>query len=111
MCSAFSLSFHIIYNFVIDPKKRYVSMRKLGGGKKTITATPRQLESLVRISEAHARMRYSSVVERMDVAEAIRLVRVAIQQAAIDPRTGIPLTFLTASHLARTNKYGCGLTC
>jgi DNA replication licensing factor MCM4 len=66
-------------------------MRKLGGGKKTITATPRQLESLVRISEAHARMRYSNVVERMDVAEAIRLVRVAIQQAAIDPRTGTSL--------------------
>jgi DNA replicative helicase MCM subunit Mcm2 (Cdc46/Mcm family) len=31
-------------------------------------------------------------VERIDVAEAIRLVKVAIQQAAIDPRTGIHRT-------------------
>lgn len=64
-------------------------MRKLGGGKKTITATPRQLESLVRIAEALARMRFSKVVERIDVDEAIRLMRVALQQAAIDPRTGM----------------------
>lgn len=75
-------------------------MRKLGGGKKTITATPRQLESLVRISEAHARMRFSKVVERIDVAEAIRLVRVALQQAAIDPRTGILKIFILLIPLA-----------
>src|SRR4051812_18679694 len=98
--------------------KGYVDMRKLGGNKKTITATPRQLESLIRLSEAHARMRYlfcldvctflhvglllqwlvgsfcddcarfSKVVERVDVAEALRLIRSALQQAAVDPRTG-----------------------
>jgi len=67
----------------------YVDMRKLGGNKKTITATPRQLESLVRLSEAHARMRFSESVEKTDVTEAIRLVKSALQQAAIDPRTGI----------------------
>jgi len=68
----------------------YLDMRKLGmiGGKKTITATPRQLESLIRIAEAHARIRFSSVVERIDVAEALRLVRSATQQAAMDPKTG-----------------------
>ncbi len=35
----------------------YVQMRKEGSGRGTITATPRQLESLIRLSEAHARMR------------------------------------------------------
>jgi hypothetical protein len=53
-------------------------MRKLGvrGGKKTITATPRQLESLIRLAEAHARLHLSEVVRAHDVQEAIRLVKV-----------------------------------
>lgn len=86
----------------------YADMRKLGQNHKTITATPRQLESLIRISEALARMRLSQLVERMDVAEAIRLVRSAMQQAALDPRTGtIDMDLITtgrsASSRARLN--------
>jgi DNA replicative helicase MCM subunit Mcm2 (Cdc46/Mcm family) len=38
-------------------------MRRLGGHKKVITATPRQLESLIRLSEALARMRLSRTVQ------------------------------------------------
>ncbi|EME32022.1 DNA replication licensing factor MCM4 [Galdieria sulphuraria] len=75
--------------------KGYVEMRRMGnaskswsGGIKTITATPRQLESLIRLSEAHAKMRLSDVVESQDVDEALRLVQVAMQQSAIDPITG-----------------------
>ena len=63
-------------------------MRKLGGNKKTITATPRQLESLIRLSEGLAKMRLSPTVDKPDVEEAIRLMKVALQQAAIDPHTG-----------------------
>mmetsp|Transcript_64988 Transcript_64988/g.95965 ORF Transcript_64988/g.95965 Transcript_64988/m.95965 type:complete len:159 (-) Transcript_64988:83-559(-) len=59
-----------------------------GGGQRTISATPRQLESLIRLSEGLARMRYSRVVARNDVKEAMRLMRVATQAAATDPRTG-----------------------
>lgn len=66
----------------------YLQMRRNGVSKKTITATPRQLESLVRLSEALARMRLSPTVERGDVAEALRLIKVAMQQAATDPTTG-----------------------
>lgn len=46
-----------------------------------ITATPRQLESLVRISEALARMRLSDTVAPSDVEEAIRLMKVCFPQA------------------------------
>jgi DNA replicative helicase MCM subunit Mcm2 (Cdc46/Mcm family) len=46
---------------------RYVEMRSLGGSKKVITATPRQLESMIRISEALAKMRLSQTVEKYDV--------------------------------------------
>jgi len=41
----------------------YVEMRKMGASTKTITATPRQLESLIRLSEAFAKMKLSSTVE------------------------------------------------
>ena len=41
-----------------------------------ISATPRQLESIIRISEALAKMRLSATVERSDVAEAVRLMKV-----------------------------------
>ena len=51
--------------------------------------TPRQLESLIRLSEAHARMRLSQHVEPEDVAEAVRLMKVATQSAATDPETGV----------------------
>lgn len=65
----------------------YVEMRKVGGSK-VITATPRQLESLIRLSEALARMRLSALVEQEDVKEACRLMRVATLSAATDPKTG-----------------------
>lgn len=60
-------------------------MRKVGNNKKMITATPRQLESLIRISEAFAKMRLSIEVNESDVEKAVDLVRVAMQQAATDP--------------------------
>lgn len=41
-----------------DLANGYVSMRKVNGtAGKTVSATTRQLESLIRLSEAHARMR------------------------------------------------------
>ncbi len=63
-------------------------MRGQSGSKNTISATPRQLESLIRLSEARARLRFSQYVEIEDVDEAIRLIKVATQQAATDPVTG-----------------------
>jgi len=58
------------------------------GEQKTVAATTRQLESMIRLSEAHARMRFSNTVEVGDVDEAYRLIRTAMQSSAIDPVTG-----------------------
>eukprot|EP00825_Cyclidium_porcatum_P019957 TRINITY_DN22816_c0_g1_i1.p1 TRINITY_DN22816_c0_g1~~TRINITY_DN22816_c0_g1_i1.p1 ORF type:complete len:314 (+),score=65.77 TRINITY_DN22816_c0_g1_i1:122-1063(+) len=69
--------------------KGYVEMRQLGSSKKVITCTPRQLESAIRLSEAHAKMRLKDFVEEEDVEEAWRLIKVATQQAATDPTTGL----------------------
>ena len=56
-----------------------VDMRKAGVDSRTqekrITATTRQLESMIRLSEAHARMRFSERVELVDVHEAQRLIK------------------------------------
>ena len=89
----------------------YVNMRKLGGNKRTITATPRQLESLVRLSEALAKMRLSNVVLKSDVIEATRLMRVALQQAAIDPVTGtIDMDLITTGRSATSRARMADLT-
>jgi len=79
-----SIPDHVSTMFVDE----YQKMRSMGINKKTITATPRQLESLIRISEAIAKMRLSHAVEPKDVEEAVRLIRTAMQQSATDPKTG-----------------------
>jgi DNA replication licensing factor MCM4 len=59
-----------------------------GGSERRITATTRQLESMIRLAEAHARMRFSGTVDVRDVREAFRLMREAINTSARDPLTG-----------------------
>jgi len=87
----------------MDLIQEYVRMRGQGNQTKTITATPRQLESMIRISEALAKMRLSEVVEKKDVDEAIRLITFALQQAATDPNTGqINMDIITTGS-AKTN--------
>eukprot|EP00744_Colponema_vietnamica_P022742 GILI01032734.1.p1 GENE.GILI01032734.1~~GILI01032734.1.p1 ORF type:complete len:428 (-),score=92.82 GILI01032734.1:72-1235(-) len=67
----------------------YVELRRARGGGKTVTATLRQLESMIRLAEARAKMRYAKEVTVDDVAEAKRLISSAIKEAATDPRTGL----------------------
>ncbi|KAL9941039.1 hypothetical protein V8E36_000527 [Tilletia maclaganii] len=73
--------------------RHYVDLRKLGedprSAERRITATTRQLESMIRLSEAHARMRFSETVEVEDVDEAARLIREATKSSATDPVTGM----------------------
>jgi DNA replication licensing factor MCM4 len=78
----------------------YVAMRALGADvrsqERRITATTRQLESMIRLAEAHAKMRLSEVVTEDDVLEAVRLIKSALKQAATDSRTGlIDMSLLT----------------
>merc|ERR1712025_1380517 len=85
--------------------ENYVEMRKIGAGRGQITAYPRQLESLIRLSEAHARMRFSKTVELMDVEEAARLHREALKQSATDPLTGrIDVSILTTGQSSAGRK-------
>ncbi|KAI9922300.1 hypothetical protein PsorP6_001218 [Peronosclerospora sorghi] len=84
--------------------RAYMDLRRMGGAssasaKKNITATPRQLESLIRISEALAKLKLCETVTRKDVDEALRLMNVATQRAAMDPRTGtIDMDMINTGH-------------
>merc|ERR1719357_1336193 len=85
--------------------ENYVEMRKIGAGRGQITAYPRQLESLIRLAEAHARMRFSNTVELIDVEEAARLHREALKQSATDPLTGrIDVSILTTGQSSAGRK-------
>src|SRR5271163_2952186 len=68
-------------------------MRALGAdirsAERRITATTRQLESMIRLAEAHAKMRLSVTVLESDVDEAVRLIKSAIKASATDARTGL----------------------
>jgi DNA replication licensing factor MCM4 len=74
-------------------------MRKLGqdvrAAEKRITATTRQLESMIRLAEAHAKMRMSTTVTRADVREANRLIQSALKTAATDAQGRIDMSLLT----------------
>ncbi|XP_007548738.1 DNA replication licensing factor MCM4 [Poecilia formosa] len=83
----------------------YVDMRKIGSGHGMVSAYPRQLESLIRLAEAHAKVRFSEKVETIDVEEAKRLHREALKQSATDPRTGfVDISILTTGMSATARK-------
>ena len=85
--------------------EKYIQMRGMGHQQKTITATPRQLESLIRLSEAHAKLHLKPVVSVEDVEEAFRLIQVATQQAATDPLTGtIDMDIITSGISTRVRE-------
>jgi len=73
-------------------KSYYISMRNMGvsdeGGIKSIPITARQLEGLVRLSEAAARIRLSKIVTKKDAQKAIELVDYCLNQIAKDTETG-----------------------
>merc|ERR1719336_2834702 len=69
--------------------KSYTELRNQGSSREVITATPRNLESLIRISESLAKAELREVVLASDVAEALRLLKVATYAAAVDPETGL----------------------
>jgi len=84
---------------------RRVGPSQVAAGRRTISATPRQLESLIRLSEALAKMELSMLVLEKHVTEAIRLMKVAIQEAATDPRTGqIDMDLITTGRSAQSRQ-------
>ncbi len=72
-------------------KSYYVKMRSSGSeeaGVKAIPITARQLEALIRLAEASAKIRLSTKVTRKDAKRGIDLVHHCLSQIGLDPETG-----------------------
>jgi replicative DNA helicase Mcm len=54
---------------------------------KPIPITARQLEGIIRLAEAHAKMRLSEEVTREDARKAIEIVKLSLQQVGYDEET------------------------
>lgn len=77
---------------VDEMKEYYLSMRSSGSGKESnvqsIPITPRQLEALVRLSEASAKIRISKTVGKKDAQKAIELLEYCLNEVAMDKELG-----------------------
>ena len=73
-------------------KNFYVEMRNKGtseeGAARAIPISPRQLEALVRLAEACAKIRLSDKVTKRDAKKSIDLLQFCLQQVGLDPETG-----------------------
>ena len=68
----------------------YISMRSRGSDEENgnVPITARQLEALVRISEASARAELSDKVTETDAERAIDILKYSLEQVGVDPETG-----------------------
>lgn len=84
----------------------YLDLREQGKREGGYAATHRQLEALVRLSEASARVRLRDVVELEDAERAIRLLKTSLQEVVTDVETGkidIDLITVGTTHTQLTN--------
>lgn len=72
----------------------YVKIRNMSsgdgdaGGIKSIPITPRQLEALVRLTEASAKVKLAKECTRDDAKKAVSLLNYTLGQIGLDPETG-----------------------
>ncbi len=73
-------------------KDYYINMRNTGtieeSGIRTIPITARQLEALVRLSEAAAKIRLAKTVTKKDAQKAIEMIDYCLNEIARDKETG-----------------------
>lgn len=75
-----------------EAKKRiedyYISLRSKAKENSPVPITARQLESIVRLAEASARVRLSELVTPEDVDRVTKIMERSLAQIAVDPETG-----------------------
>lgn len=66
----------------------YLNLRSLADANKPVPVTARQLEALIRLAEASARVRLSPEIDVSDSERVIRIVDTCLRQVAYDAQTG-----------------------
>jgi replicative DNA helicase Mcm len=66
----------------------YLKLRGIAEPNKPVPVTARQLEALVRLAEASARIRLSNTIEQTDAERVIHIVDACLRQIAYDAKTG-----------------------
>ncbi|MEM0475715.1 MAG: minichromosome maintenance protein MCM [Candidatus Norongarragalinales archaeon] len=66
----------------------YIELRKLGEKQGNVPVTPRQLDAVIRLSEASAKIRLSDKVEVADAERAIAINKFVLQEIFVDKETG-----------------------
>jgi len=88
---------YIAYAKTFEPKlskeaeetiKNYFLSLRNSSSTTSLQITPRQLESLIRLSEARAKLMLRNEVLKEDAEVAIRLYRISMEQVGIDTETG-----------------------
>jgi len=66
----------------------YMNLRDIADSSKPVPVTARQLEALVRLAEASARVRLSPKIEQGDAERVIKIVDACLRQVAYDAKSG-----------------------
>ncbi|NQV08312.1 minichromosome maintenance protein MCM [Candidatus Woesearchaeota archaeon] len=73
-------------------KRYYLEMRGKSSSEeaalRTVPISPRQLEALIRLTEAAARLRFSNKAEKKDAKKATYLLHSCLAEIGVDPETG-----------------------
>ena len=70
-------------------KEFYVSTRNSSGDEESpVPITARQLEAIIRLAEASAKIRLKDTVDKEDAQKAVRLQLACLKEVGVDPETG-----------------------
>ncbi|MDR0767966.1 MAG: minichromosome maintenance protein MCM [Methanosarcinales archaeon] len=88
----------------------YTSLRKQGEGKNTpVPVTARQLEALIRLAEASARVRLSNRVTIDDAIRTTDITMECLKNVGIDPSTGMLDADIIASGISKSQRDKIGI--
>ena len=77
------------YEKIVESVGDYVSTRNSDPEDQgAVPITARQLEAIIRLSEASAKIKLKEYVEKEDAEKAVRLQRACLEDVGIDPETG-----------------------
>ncbi len=80
----------LIEEFYVSMRRKALEVTSDKGGPPPIPITTRQLEALIRLTEAHARLKLKQVADEEDAEAAIRIMDEFLHNINLDVETGLP---------------------